>query len=130
MLSLPTFFALERHRFAVKLRVGLERLLAVKSGFFLDVVHNHMVKHHGHELIPSRKGSELAFRPESVFCDSFEIMARNKLEQLRKDCANMRHGLVLLLLLVGCRQTRHATKGLTQAYLFILNRIAVNCLQC
>jgi hypothetical protein len=56
-----------------------------------------MGKHHGHELIPSGKGSELSLRPETVFFDSFEIMFRNKLKQLAKDCATMRHGLILLL---------------------------------
>jgi hypothetical protein len=56
-----------------------------------------MGKHHGHELIPSSKGSELALWPKAVFFDSLEIMSRNKLKQLKKDCATMSHGLILLL---------------------------------
>jgi len=60
-----------------------------------------MSKHHGHELIPSIKGSELALRPKTVFFDGFEIMSRNKLQQLKNDCATMCYGLILLLLLVG-----------------------------
>ena len=87
MLHLPAFFALGRHRFGGKPRVGLEHPLAVKSGFCLDVAHSITGKHHGHELIPSSKESELALRPKTVFCDGFEIMSRNKLQQLRKDCA-------------------------------------------
>jgi hypothetical protein len=38
-------------------------------------------------------------------------MSRNKLQQLRQDCATMGNGLVLLWFLVGYRQTRYTTKG-------------------
>ncbi len=56
-----------------------------------------MRKHHRHELTPSRKGAGLATGFESFFFNALEIMFRNKLQQLRKDCTTMSHGLILLL---------------------------------
>jgi len=70
-----------------------------------------MGKHHGHELIPSIKGSELALRPKTVFFDGFETVSRNKLRQLKKNCAAVCHGLILLLLLMGYGQTHYTAKG-------------------
>src|SRR5271165_4961147 len=56
-----------------------------------------MRKHHRHELSPSSKGAGLASRFESFLFNALEIMSRNKLQQLKKDCSTMSHGLILLL---------------------------------
>lgn len=56
-----------------------------------------MRKHHRHKLTPSGQGAGLPSGLESLFFDTLEIMSRDKLKQLGKDCATMSHGLILLL---------------------------------
>ena len=46
---------------------------------------------------PSSEGAWLSHKFKAFRFNSAEIMSRNKLQQLRKDCTTMGHGLILLL---------------------------------